>query len=68
MRLRAELLVDDAARQAVPAAAEPIWEDLLNSVELDTAALALLTDYSYDCASSEQHARAPRRPQPLRAR
>ena len=40
--LRAELLVDDTARQAITAAAELIWDDLLDAVETDTVGDALL--------------------------
>ena len=40
--LRAELLVDDAARRAVTAAADLIWDDLLDAVEADTVTDALL--------------------------
>ena len=40
--LRAELLVDDIARQAITAAAELLWDDLLDAVETDTVADALL--------------------------
>ena len=36
--LRGEQLVDDTARQAITAAAELSWDDLLDRVETDTVA------------------------------
>ena len=40
--LRGELLVDDTALQPITAAGELIWDDLLDSVETDTAACVAL--------------------------
>ena len=40
--LRSEPFVDDVARQAMTIASELLWDDLLDSVEADTVADALL--------------------------
>jgi hypothetical protein len=40
--LRSEPFVDDVARQAMTISSELLWDDLLDSVEIDTIADALL--------------------------